>query len=193
MWQSPLQRQSSNSGRYVHYNLFFARRLRRRAKKRIFVTIAIADSRLKTCSVLKMKNSIKISLIFVGLLLQFFLGNFIVKEFVFGDSKATFLEIILYQLVVLPPFLLAVILLLESKNFGRTVFYSILFYGFAATIIHLFHRVPNSVEYPSGNISLGSHGFYVTGGGVDAFSIIPHFVLTLVILWLLKNSSKNAD
>ena len=140
-----------------------------------------------------MKNSIKISLILVGLLLQFFLGNFIVKEFVFGDSKATVLEIILYQLVVLPPFLLTVIILLESKNFGRTVLYSIIFYGFADTIIHLFHKVPNSVEYPSGNVSLGSQGFYVTGGGIDAFSIIPHFVLTLLILWLLKNSSKNAD
>ncbi len=159
----------------------------------IFVTIAIANSRLKTCCDLKMKNSIKISLIFVGLLLQFFFGSFIVKEFLFGDSKATFLEIILYQLVVLPPFLLAVILLLESKNFGRTVFYSTIFYGIAATVIHLFHKVPNSVEYPSGNVSLGSHGFYVTGGGIDAFSIIPHFVLTLLILWLLKNSSKNAD
>lgn len=140
-----------------------------------------------------MKNSIKISLTFIGLLLQFFLGNFIVKELVFGDSNATILEIFLYQLVVLPPFLLAVILLLESKNFGRTVFYSIIFYAFPATVIHLFHKVPNSVEYPSGNVSLGSHGFYVTGGGIDAFSIIPHFVLTLVILWLLKNSSKNAD
>jgi len=126
-----------------------------------------------------------------GLILQILLGMYLVEEWVFMDSHTTTFEQIMYLIAVTPPFLISLFFFKETQKFARSLIYSIFFYLVSFTLVTLYHYVPHSTNYASGDqIDLGSYGFYVTGGGVGALSVLPHILLTAIVLFAIYKYSK---
>lgn len=129
----------------------------------------------------------KIFIIIITFIIQLITSEFIVREFVFLDATPTFLEKLIYHLATIPPFLVAVILIVETKNLKKSLIYTSIFYTISSIMIQLFLKVPNSVEYQTGaSSSIGSYGFFQTGGGFGALSLIPQLFITLITVIILK-------
>lgn len=102
----------------------------------------------------------KILITVIFFILQITASEFAVRELVFADATPTFLEKIIYHLVTAPPFIIALILISETKNLYKTFGYTSIFYVISIIIIQLFLKIPNSVDYPTGvSASIGSYGF----------------------------------
>jgi len=121
-----------------------------------------------------------------GLILQILVGTFLVEEWVFGDSHATIFEQIMYHLAVIPPFVIAILFYKETQKLSKSFGYSGIFYLISIALVIFYHSVPTRTDYPGYEIyeqtSLGSYGFYVTGGGVGPLAIIPNILLTIIII-----------
>lgn len=127
----------------------------------------------------------------LGLILHVLLGTFLVEELVFGDAFATMFEKIMYHIAVLPPFAIAILFYKETQNLLKSLGYSGFFYLISFILVALYHFVPNETNYATGEqISLGSYGFYVTGGGYGAIAILPQVLLTIVIVFAIHRYLK---
>lgn len=129
---------------------------------------------------------------FLGIIIQVFLGIYLVESWIFSDSSAELFEHIMYQLVALPPFFIAILFYKETKKTTKSLLYSGFFYLISIVIIFLFESVPTRITYYSGQVAdLGSSGFYVTGGGVGGSVIIVHFIVTCIFVYALNTMHKN--
>lgn len=128
----------------------------------------------------------KIFTIIIALILQILVSEFAIRQFLFLDATPTVIERIIYHLVTIPPFLAAVILILETKNLGKTLAYTSIFYVISIITIQLFLKVPNSVDYPTGaSASIGSYGFFQTGGSFGGLSLVPQIIITGIATYFL--------
>lgn len=119
-------------------------------------------------------------------ILQITASEFAVRELVFADATPTFLEKIIYHLVTAPPFIIALILISETKNLYKTFGYTSIFYVISIIVIQLFLKIPNSVDYPTGvSASMGSYGFFQTGGSFGGLSLFPQILVTAITTYLL--------
>ncbi len=129
-----------------------------------------------------------------GLILQILLAIYLVEEWVFGDSSATTFEQIMYHLAVIPPFIIAVLFYKETQKLSKSLGYAGLFYLISIALVIFYHLVPTRTDYPGYEIyeqtTLGSYGFYVTGGGFGPLAIIPNILLTMIIIFAIHKYYK---
>lgn len=128
----------------------------------------------------------RILITIIFFILQIIASEFAVRELVFADATPTFLEKIIYHLVTVPPFIIALILISETKNLNKTFAYTSIFYVISVIVIQLFLKIPNTVDYPTGaSASIGSYGFFQTGGSFGGLSLIPQILITGITTYLL--------
>lgn len=122
-----------------------------------------------------------IGVLLAGLAIQYYLGFYLLEDYIFDDSTADSLETAMYMGLALPPFIIAMLFYLETKSVLKSIGYSVFFYLVSAIVISLFDYVP-------GHRELGASAFYVTGGGVTPFGItlVPLFVVTGIIVYGLS-------
>lgn len=129
--------------------------------------------------------------IITAFLLQILVSEYAVRQLLFLDATPTFLERLVYHLVTVPPFIMGLILISETRNLGKTFAYASIFYVIAIITLQAFLKIPNSIQHKNGiTESIGSYGFFQTGGGFGALSLIPQILVTGVSIFLLKKQIK---
>lgn len=145
---------------------------------------------------MKKSNSLPFILsLSLGLITQILLGLWVVEELVFMDSTSTMFESIMYLLAVIPPFLIALLFYKETQRISKSLGYSGIFYVISAILINFYHKISGkihdnylSIETPFRSRS--GTDFYVTGAGIEASSVIPHILLTIIIVLILNKFKK---